>query len=509
MRYKDIWLVESTVEIKRNINSISDDVNTIVQTTQEVNTPKVNAHADNILQSLIGYLKQIMANFKPLSEAADENLIDTVEELLNQINNTSQEIPDDIRIELVQSTEKIAKLARKSSTEHKTAATREFQRGITKGYEGGFEKGAEAQVLKSITDDSNALRKTEFLVKRFSTNLANNPDFVKSVKSIFDGRNLKSDEINEFLDGALRGDVIDLKTAVKKEAGNINDHVRAPYKNVWEKTGGAFMALQDPSAQRGSVGPAEIAIILLGSPVKKADKGDLDIDGTVYELKASKVSTGKKKGKSGGRLTADSMPKNNTILAGVQQLLTQHFEVNDKDLMKTVKSKKTGKTRKLPRFGLGIDGLTFLNELSSYYGPGYIVINGNKEVEGTVKNRIQATKSFLYDFMATVMPATMDKKKNVTPIINAMVNKDGTVDTAMNGNFFQQYLKANWIEYKTGAAKEHFEALMFIHQGTMNYHIVRSGDDLVDAVKDGRVQITKGATFTDPQNPAAPQLYTL
>ena len=85
MRYKDIWLVESTVEIKRNINSISDDVNTIVQTTQEVNTPKVNAHADNILQSLIGYLKQIMANFKPLSEAADENLIDTVEELLKHV----------------------------------------------------------------------------------------------------------------------------------------------------------------------------------------------------------------------------------------------------------------------------------------------------------------------------------------------------------------------------------------------------------------------------------------
>jgi len=384
----------------------------------------------------------------------------------------------------------------------------EYQRGAKQGYKGGVEKGTKSQVLKSITDDANALRKTEFLVKRFSKNLANNSDFVKSVKSIFDGRNLTTDEINNFLDGALKGDVIDLKTAVGKESGNLNDHVRSQYKNVWGKTGGAFMALQDPSAQRGSVGPAEIAIILLGSPVKKAEKGDLDIDGTVYELKASKVSTGKKKGKSGGRLTADSMPKNNTILPVLQKLLKKHFNADDKDLMKLVKSKKTGKTRKLPRFSLGQDGLAFLNELSGYYGPDYMVKDGKKEVKGTVKDRVQVIKSFLYDFMATVMPGTMNDKKNATPIINNMVNKDGTVDTALNGNFFQQYLKANWSEYKMGDRKEHFEALMFIHQGTMNYHIVRSGDDIIKAIKDGSVQVTKGATFTDAQNPAAPQLYT-
>jgi hypothetical protein len=408
----------------------------------------------------------------------------------------------------------------------------EFQRGAKQGYKGGVEKGTQAQKQFINTNDEHAYRKVMLLIKRFSGNLAGNDDFVLQVRSIFDRKGLTPEEVDIFLDGALglaegKKSVINMSAAVKKSSGNLNDHVYPEYKKVFKEVSKGFMALQDPTAQRGSIGPTEIALILLGNPTSKADKGDLEIDGKHYEVKASKSTGPKKASKSGGRLTADSMPKNNTIKKVLLSLIKKHFELTDEELMvqKTKKSKAVK-----PAFNLGISGITFINDISKKYGPGSDwnteIIRGKrkgKKRNFRTRDRIGAVKGFLYEFLATVMPGTMADNKTAKPIIDAMVNKDGSLDTGLNDNFFRQYMKANWIEYKgSGAGAEyidddgkivsehgdHFDALMFINRESLQYHIVKSGDELVDAIKDGSVSITKGGTFTDAQNPAAPQLYS-
>ena len=60
---------------------------------------------------------------------------------------------------------------------------------------------------------------------------------------------------------------------VKSKSGSINDFIHDKHELVWNaKTkdgkgntiGQDFMNMKDPNATRGSIGPAEIAFILLG-----------------------------------------------------------------------------------------------------------------------------------------------------------------------------------------------------------------------------------------------------
>tara|TARA_Y100000310_G_scaffold220745_1_gene222343 strand:- start:3400 stop:4809 length:1410 start_codon:yes stop_codon:yes gene_type:complete len=372
--------------------------------------------------------------------------------------------------------------------------------------------------------DKSLFEVIQKLIGRFDEHLAAYQSYVNSVKGIFDMKGLSRDQVKNFVDSAYEGHIIDMPKLVTAKSGSINKFINDEHKEVWDKVGGDFFSLTDPNATRGSIGPAEIAFILLGSPTSKASKGDLEINGKHYEVKASKLSGKKGTSKSGGRLTADSMPKNSTMQKGIHALLTKHFEVKDTDLWK----ERPGKDP-IGVFSLGKDGINFINKLSSYYGPGWMVKDGKKEVEGTVKDRIEVVRSFLYDFMATVMPGTMTEKKNVTPIVNGMIKArgDGTLDPELNGSFFQHYMKANWIEYINGNSNaphlantkqkeeqavveesNHFDALLFVNRTNMTFFVIETADDLVEAIAQGKVFVTKGATFSDAQNPAAPQLYT-
>jgi len=372
--------------------------------------------------------------------------------------------------------------------------------------------------------DKSLFEVIEKLIGRFDEHLAAYQSYVSSVKGIFDMKGLSRDQVKNFVDSAYEGHIIDMPKLVTAKSGSINKFINDEHKEVWDKVGGDFFSLTDPNATRGSIGPAEIAFILLGSPTSKANKGDLEISGKHYEVKASKLSGKKGTSKSGGRLTADSMPKNSTMQKGIHQTIMDHFDVKVNKLWKERPGKKP-----IGIFSLGKDGINFINKLSERYGPGYTVMDGNKEIEGSTKERIAVVRSFLYDFMAIVMPGTMTKKKNVTPIINGMVSVrgDGTLDPELNGNFFQHYMKANWIEYINGASNaphlantkkkkaqavveesNHFDALLFVNRTNMTFFVIETADDLVEAIAQGKVFVTKGATFSDAQNPAAPQLYT-
>ena len=100
---------------------------------------------------------------------------------------------------------------------------------------------------------------------------------------------------------------------------------------------------------------------------------------------------------------------------------------------------------------------------------------------------------------------SVDKKIIYRVVDKKIVDEDGSVDDRANGKFFQGYMKLNYIEY---ASEGMFDALMFINQDTHNYMIVDNSEQLVDLIKQRKIKITKGVTFTDPQNPAAPQMFT-
>ena len=94
-----------------------------------------------------------------------------------------------------------------------------------------------------------------------------------------------------------------------------------------------------------------------------------------------------------------------------------------------------------------------------------------------------------------------------------MVNKDGTIDTAMNRNlekkidnkFIRGIALANYHNYKKA---DKFNALLMINIDTQDYELLTSYKDYSDNLAKGKTSISNGITFTDKANKAALQVFT-
>jgi len=94
-----------------------------------------------------------------------------------------------------------------------------------------------------------------------------------------------------------------------------------------------------------------------------------------------------------------------------------------------------------------------------------------------------------------------------------MVNKDGTIDPALNrdfkkkidNKFIRGIALANYHNYK----KAHkFNALLMVNTDTQDYELLSSYKEYSDNLANGDTHISNGITFTDTANKAALQVYT-
>ena len=84
-----------------------------------------------------------------------------------------------------------------------------------------------------------------------------------------------------------------------------------------------------------NIGPGELALAMLGNPSAKAKKGDIDIDGTIYEIKAGA-------GSIGGRFNSDEVT---TAFAGWNTFDRELKNIAGDELVTRGKSEKTGKPK--------------------------------------------------------------------------------------------------------------------------------------------------------------------
>jgi hypothetical protein len=244
-----------------------------------------------------------------------------------------------------------------------------------------------------------------------------------------------------------------------------------------------------PGKTAGNWGPGELGLAILGTPVNKASKGDLDVGGEMIELKASQNP--KKGGRLGTTALARGKDGKSAYLAAIKELIIS-AGYNSKTLSwnpdsKTYIGTPVGKGRKTSFLSFG---QTFVEQA----------------LNPKIKDRVspEDTKKFLEKVAVSCI--VEDSKKLVkTSWVSKCVNSNGTINLPLfnikyAGMLFSLYQRVD------GVGK-----IMVLNPITGSFYILNGPGDLESASKgDGENAPIQFSTvtidFNDSQGKASPQI---
>mgnify|MGYP001358686558 CR=1 FL=1 len=297
--------------------------------------------------------------------------------------------------------------------------------------------------------------------------------------------------LKEFLTACIKG-FLPLASLLDRGSGNV---IKAFEQTKFKALTPFFNELlgKVPSGSgAGSWGPAELALSVVGTPVEKADKGDLNIGGgRKIELKASR------KAKSGGRVNTEAIGTGFTGKGNYDKAwkpFSQAIGIGQDRYTADGKSLIIGKTKK------GDD------KTLKYTSWGPTLINDviNPAIEESKVDRATVAKFVKAVALAPVV-AEYQKLGKMQFRENRCVSSDGKIDDKA---FVAEYLNMVMHFYvKTDEVAE----VLVINPDTGNYHVVdaRTMDTLHDKVEGGDIQLsTTYLDFTDNQSKASPQIGT-
>jgi hypothetical protein len=324
-----------------------------------------------------------------------------------------------------------------------------------------------------------------------------NEELVDLIESIFkkpitradsaQQRDATAKKILDFMNRCQEG-ILDLRAIVNQEKGNVLSGISGSDKEILDMLENALMKAK-PGKTAGNWGPGELGLAILGTPVNKASKGDLDVGGEMIELKASQNP------KKGGRLGTTSLARGkdgkSTYLAAIKELMIS-AGYNSKTLSwnpdsKTYIGTPVGKGRKTSFLSFG---QTFVEQA----------------LNPKIKDRVSPddTKKFLEKVALSCI--IDDSKKMVkTAWVSKCVNSDGTINLPLfnikyAGMLFSLYQRVD------GVGK-----IMVLNPITGSFYILNGPADLESAaVSDGKNAPIQFSTvtidFNDSQGKASPQI---
>jgi len=301
---------------------------------------------------------------------------------------------------------------------------------------------------------------------------------------------VSNEEFLDFFQQCLGDGVINLKSMVSQNEGNVKDHVLPKYKKVFDYLVRHDIFNYSPSATSGAIGPSEMALAIMGNPVLKSEKGDLNIDGQLYELKSSLNTGGRLNGKMMTKTTAGwSVWANqiNDILKDAPSNLTIH--VTDKN----------GKRTSIPLSKF--DGNTYnYQKKSCKYGSKYNWNRScftllNEEVLEPYSTRKKTFQLFSKTIKAMIL--NYDQIPNADKILKDAINRGGTVD-------YDRITKAySYITFLSYKLSDNIEKILFLKTDTLDYYIVNNIDEFMEALGD-KIVVSSGFTWNDDQQSPTP-----
>jgi hypothetical protein len=468
-------------------------------------------------------------NPAPPVESLDENLVEASDEVVAQLNQKLQEKIQQIML-ATSDMSKVSALVAKATEEHSAElveATKEEQFKQRQQY--AFEEGNAVALLAGkvvgsldaiqdhyihkIAQRKAMMNEQDKTVAEYEKSLARSKPKISTIeeeiKTLLIGtmehfrRGADSSKAEaqfnkkslEFLNACKVG-VIGLADLLSKGSGNFIDEI--PKKYAWVRESGLadrLLAMKPSGSGAGSWGPGELGLSILGKPVNKSGKGDLEVDGKKFELKASAKAT------SGGRVNTEA------VMVG-----------------------KDGR----------VDFESAWDEFSAKLAPGSIVLNGEKiafaNLEDKPKNirsknitrtsigptwiaivnaalrhpenKVSAgeLQSFLIKVLtAPISPAYKSKVKYNGA--NLVTNVDGAVQINGTG-LLQEYLKQTLLFYNQ---TDGVEDILVVNPSDGHFEVVNATDSkgLNEKISSGAIQTsTTWIDFKDPQSKAGPQLGT-
>lgn len=117
---------------------------------------------------------------------------------------------------------------------------------------------------------------------------------------------LTSEEVDEFIDACIAGKVVDMPAVIRAKTGFIDSFVNPEYKKVYDVIAKELVNFKGMGTTGGALGPAEILLSAVGSPVSTGTggvKGDLAVDmGGEQGMLGVEVKAGSGTKNSGARL---------------------------------------------------------------------------------------------------------------------------------------------------------------------------------------------------------------
>jgi hypothetical protein len=307
-------------------------------------------------------------------------------------------------------------------------------------------------------------------------------------------RNDTAKQILDFMKRCETG-IVDLKAKVAQGKGNILGGISQEDKNILDMLENALMKAK-PGKTAGNWGPGELGLAILGTPVNKASKGDLDVGGEMIELKASQNP--RKGGRLGTKALARGTDGKKNYMPALDELMKAagygpnnlSYNASSKNYIGNYQSSSKSKTVKSPQVFHTSFGQTFIEKAL------------NPKIQGKVTK--ETTAKFL---KAIALSCIVEEYKSMvkTDWVVSCANADGTIN---NNMFTVKYAGMLYSLYKRvdGVGK-----IMVLNPLTGSYRILQAPSDLGKFSKGDEeappIQFsTEIINYNDSQGKASPQI---
>lgn len=318
-----------------------------------------------------------------------------------------------------------------------------------------------------------------------------------------EGSNVTSEEIKNFLEACVRGDVINMLDVIRQPEGNIKNHVNPKYQKVFDVFVEENIFSYSPGTTSGAIGPGEMALSMMGNPAEKGKKGDLKIGDEEVEIKAS--------AKTGGRFNSKAIAKATTGWATWAKGIAKIMQNAPEDATVSV-TQKDGSEKLVPARDYNGNRYNVIKKKAkegskyNWNSSGFKALNievlqpyANKRetyelFESTIKALVQN-----YDKLSKEQSGnTHHKPFNPGELIANAINDDGTVDMKKMNIAYSK------IAYASYHLADGITMVMLLRTDNLNYVIFKDADDLVQQMGGDKIITGGGFNWNDDQQTPTP-----
>ena len=451
--------------VNQGLEKVSQFIQNLLGTKQVQQEAGIMSNVD------VPFLKQQLAQAKAIGILTPQNKIKITNFLSNltkQLTKQAQEVGFQQRMGIRQDIARAINLVAgkvNGTLEQLEALYKKQNQEGDKEVEMKTSPGAD-QIRKDITDIIRGL------IERYKDQYKDPKQFQNFEQLILD-----------FLNSSIKG-IVPLSMLIKHGAGNIVDEVKlTKFKPLVDNNFIKDLLNKIPGKTSGNWGPGELGLAILGIPVSKGDKGDIQVGGETIELKAS--NNPQKGGRIGSEIVKSGKAGEQEYLKALDSFLK---DVGQKRVGKRITGKKTyanGKTKDVA-----------INALNVNQG-WYPVINQYITNSKVSKERVS-------QFLSQVINSALNvAEKTITPNFSKSVNADRTINW---DEFYKEYLRILLAYYNQ---VEGVNKILIIRPQNGNFRVVDATDinGIWKLIQDNKLaKSTHLINFSDSMAKLSPQI---